>query len=54
MLKLSNSFAIRASDESIRGAGVFGRSNALDVSMMLVAVYSHYLFPTSINNRQAG
>jgi hypothetical protein len=54
MLKLSNSFALRASDESIRGAAVFGRSNALDVSMMLVMVSSHRLFPTTINNRQAG
>ena len=54
MHRLSNSFPVRASDESIRGAAVFGRSNALDVSMMLVAVSSHYLFPTTINNRQAG
>ena len=54
MPKLSSCFALRASDESIRGAGVFGRSNALDVSMMLVAASSRYLFPTTINNRQAG
>jgi hypothetical protein len=54
MLKLFNSFALRASDESIRGAAVFGRFNALDVSMMLAVVSSHYLFPTKINNRQAG
>jgi hypothetical protein len=54
MLKLSNSFALRASDESIRGAAVFGRTRVLDVSMMSLSGSSRYLFPTNINNRQAG
>ena len=55
MLKLSNSFALRASDESsIRGVFVSARFFADDVSMMLVAGSAHYLFPTTINNRQAG
>jgi hypothetical protein len=55
MLRLSNSFAFHASDESsIRGVFVSAAFFADDVSMMLVVVNSHYLFPPTINNRQAG
>ncbi len=55
MHRLSNSFALRASDEpSIRGVSVSAAFFADDVSMMLVAVPSHSLFLTTITNRQAG
>jgi hypothetical protein len=43
-----------ASDVSIRGVSVSAGFFADDVSMMSVMGSSHCLFPTTINNRQAG
>ena len=47
-------FVQPASDANVRGVSVSADFSAVDVSMMLVAGSSHYLFPTTINNRQAG
>ena len=47
-------FVQPASDANVRGVSVSADFSAVDVSMMLIAGSSRYLFPTTINNRQAG